>query len=288
MEKVIICIAVVCAFCIMEWMRELHTFQITHYNIHSPKLNGFQKERKIVFLSDLHSHCYGKENEKLLSAIRAEKPDLILIGGDMLIGRPGDSAKTAEQFVSKLPEIACVYYANGNHEHRMKESPQKYGCVYQNYKEALVQSGVNFLENEKTEWIWDGVPISLYGMEIPQSCYTRMKKVPFSADDMEKLLGKKTASYSILLAHNPVYTPVYLQWGVDLSLSGHLHGGVMRIPYLGGIITPQMKLFPKYSGELTVEEQSSVVVSKGLGTHTINVRFLNPAEMIVLHLNGEA
>lgn len=103
---------------------------------------------------------------------------------------------------------------------------------------------------------------------------------------MEALIGKADKTeYNILLAHNPVFTPTYLGWGADLSISGHLHGGIVRIPYLGGVITPQMKLFPKYSGELTREGESAVVVSKGLGTHTIKVRFMNPAELVVIHLS---
>ena len=105
---------------------------------------------------------------------------------------------------------------------------------------------------------------------------------------IEERIGKADFSkYQILLAHNPIYTDTYLDWGADLVLSGHLHGGIVRLPGLGGMITPQFRLFPKYSGELTVKDQQSVVVSKGLGTHTIKIRFLNPAEIVVLHLQGK-
>ena len=78
-----------------------------------------------------------------------------------------------------------------------------------------------------------------------------------------------------------------MKWGADLTLSGHLHGGLVRIPGLGGVISPQIKLFPKYSGELTSEGEQAVVVSKGLGMHTICFRFCNPAEMIVLQIGGK-
>lgn len=288
MEKWIIFIVIVCVLCIVEWMREIHSFQVTRYHIHSSKLNGLQKEKKVLFLSDLHNNCYGKENEKLLEAVRKEMPDLIFIAGDMLVGKRGVSTQIAENLVGKLSEIAPVYYGNGNHEQRMKEHPEKYGDIYEPYKEKLVNRGVHFLENEKADLVWDGIPVHLYGMEIPETCYTRGKKVSFELEEMEHLIGKAEAqTYNILLAHNPTFTPTYLKWGADLSLSGHLHGGVVRIPRLGGVITPQMKLFPKYSGEFTMEGQSAVVVSKGLGTHTIKIRFLNPAELIVLSLDGE-
>ena len=101
-------------------------------------------------------------------------------------------------------------------------------------------------------------------------------------------MGKKdSTNYQILLAHNPMYAETYLEWGADLILSGHLHGGIVRIPGLGGVVSPQFRLFPKYSGEHTEKNGKSVVVSKGLGTHTIKIRFLNPAEVVVLHLSGK-
>lgn len=288
MEKVIVCIFIVGILCLTEWIRELHSFKITHYHIKSTKLNGLKKERKVVVLSDLHNHCYGKENKKLLDAIRKENPDMILISGDMIVGKEGESVEVAQKFVSKLPQIAPVYYENGNHEQRMKERPEKYGDVYEKYKEKLSSQGVCFLENQWAELMWDKVSVRIYGLEIPRTCYTRWKRASFELQEMEKLAGKAEESdYNILIAHNPAFVSAYLEWGADLSVSGHLHGGIVRIPYLGGVITPQMKIFPKYSGELTMEGQSAVVVSKGLGTHTINIRFLNPAELVVLHLKGE-
>ena len=79
----------------------------------------------------------------------------------------------------------------------------------------------------------------------------------------------------------------YKKWGADLILSGHYHGGIVRIPGVTGVITPAFEIFPKYSGDFYREGDTNIVVSKGLGTHTVNVRFLNPAELIVLHLRGE-
>ena len=84
-----------------------------------------------------------------------------------------------------------------------------------------------------------------------------------------------------------LYFDAYKKWGADLVLSGHLHGGIIRLPGIGGLITPQAIPFPKYSGEMTTEGEQTIIVSRGLGTHTINLRFLNEAEMIVIHLRGE-
>lgn len=287
MTKWFILIGVIVFICIAEWIREIITFKVTHYDIKSDKLNKLNHERKIVFLSDLHNNRYGKNNEKLFDAVKEQNPDLILIGGDMLVGKADVSTKVAEEFVSKLTEICPVYYANGNHEQRMKIYPETYGTVFQEYKDVLTGKGVHFLENEHVELLWDDCLMQIYGLEIPREGYKKFKKTILSMEQVTTCIGLADATkYQILLAHNPIYTDTYLEWGADLILSGHLHGGVVRIPGLGGIITPQFRLFPKYSGELTENNGKSVVVSKGLGTHTLKIRFLNPAEVVVLHLNG--
>ena len=288
MTKWLILIGVIIILCVAEWMREIFTFKITHYDIVSEKLNKLTKEKRIIFLTDLHNNSYGTNNEKLLASVREQNPDLILVGGDMLVGKPEVSTKIAEDFVKKLTEISPVYYANGNHEQRMKIYPERFGIKYQEYKTSVEQSGVQFLENEHIDLMFDSCPIQIHGLEIPREGYKKFRKTNVSLEQIEERIGKADSSkYQILLAHNPIYADTYLEWGADLVLSGHLHGGIVRLPGFGGMITPQFRLLPKYSGELTVKNGKSVVVSKGLGTHTIKIRFLNPAELIVLHLKGK-
>ena len=236
----------------------------------------------------MHNQCYGKNNQKLLTAIRRENPDLILIAGDMLIGKEGVSPKPAKEFVSALPAICDVYYANGNHEQRMKENTEKYGETYAVYQEQLKRAGIHFLENEGVRLSWDGQAVDVYGLEIPHRYYKKFENIELPVEEVESCIGEAfEGHYEILLAHNPVFAKTYLKWGADLILSGHLHGGIVRVPKLGGVITPQARLFPKYSGELTMEGEKAVVVSKGLGTHTFRFRLFNPAEMIVLQIGGE-
>lgn len=279
---------VVVLYIFIECFREISTFQVTHYKIQSPKM-VLQQEKKIVLLSDLHNYCYGRENQKLLNKIKEQKPDLILVAGDMLIGQEGASAEVAIHFMKELGKICDVYFANGNHEQRMKENPKRYGKIYEEYKEALLQGGIQILENEQAEILLENNKIKIYGVEIPMECYRKFQKVSMPSDFMEKTLGTVDAEmYNILIAHNPIFMSSYLKWGADLIVSGHLHGGVARIPFFRGVITPQGGLFPKYSGELTQEKTKkgvqSVVVSKGIGIHTIPIRFWNPAEVVVLHM----
>lgn len=287
MGKWLIVIGIVIIICVMEWLREITTFRVTHYDVQSDKLCSLSRECRIVFLSDLHNNSYGKENEKLLESVREQSTDFILIGGDMLVGKPDSSYEIAEKFVSQLTETAPVYYANGNHEQRMKLYPETFGSSYQRYKEQLEKAGVKFLENTSENLVFCECNLRITGLEIPREGYRKFCKTEVSPGQIEHYIGRAVQdSYQILLAHNPVYADSYLEWGADLVLSGHLHGGVVRLPFLGGIITPQFRLFPKYSGELTRVGDKTVVVSKGLGTHTIKLRFLNPAEVVVLHLHG--
>lgn len=270
-----------------ESRRELKNFRVTDYSITSEKLAGLQREYRVVFLSDLHNKIYGRENEPLLNAIRRSEPDLILIGGDMLIGKAGCPYDAALQFVRQLPKIAPVYYGNGNHEQRMKERPEIYGDVYEKYKKELVRAGVTFLENASADLDFDGISIRLSGFEPPMTCYKKFAKAEDVTADMLHEFGRPDGErYRILLGHNPALVDSYRSWGADLTLSGHLHGGIIRLPFLGGLITPQAKLFPRHSGEYSEENGRVLIVSKGLGTHTVNIRFCNPAEVVVVHFHG--
>ena len=139
----------------VDAIREIHSFKMTHYHISSKKLNGLKKERKVIFLSDLHNYCYGNNNDKLLDAIEKEQPDYILVAGDMLVSRIDESTKVAEDFMIQLPKICDTYYANGNHEQRMKEQEDRYGDSFKHYQSILEQAGVHWLSNEKVSVKWD-------------------------------------------------------------------------------------------------------------------------------------
>ena len=287
MKTIIILFIILCLIVLAEILRETHTFKVAHYKILSPKLKKEMKEKKIIMISDLHNCVYGKENRKLLSAIKKEHPDYIFVAGDVLVGDIESTLEIAKDFMKKAQMIAQVYYANGNHEQRMKEYKEKYKGRYEEYKSALEKSGIIFLENETISLDWDGMKIDLTGLEIPLSYYQRFTREKLELDEMTERIGNKDPNaYTILFAHNPIHVDTYEKWGADLVLSGHLHGGIVRIPFSRGVITPQAVLFPKYSGGVYQVEDTTMVVSKGLGTHTIKVRLFNPCELIVLHVKG--
>lgn len=278
--------AVFIVYCLIEMIRELRDFRVTKYRICSQKLNGIKREKKIIFLSDLHNRMYGEENERLLESIRNQHPDLILIGGDMLVRKDGNSYDKMVHFLAKLPGICPVYCANGNHEQKLKELPDKYEQSYEEYKKALTASGIHMLENASETVKLDEVPVKLSGLEIPLRAYARFGKKELSLKEITDRIGEHGDDYQILLAHHPGYMKEYLAYGADLILGGHYHGCVVQLPGIGGVISTNFTLFPKYSGGIYQEGEQTAVVSRGLGTHSVPLRLWNWPELIVLELSG--
>lgn len=278
--------AVFIVYCLIEMIRELRDFRVTKYRICSQKLNGIKREKKIIFLSDLHNRMYGEENERLLESIRNQHPDLILIGGDMLVRKDGNSYDKTVHFLAKLPGICPVYCANGNHEQKLKELPDKYEQSYEEYKKALTASGIHMLENASETVKLEEVPVKLSGLEIPLGAYARFGRKELSLKEITDRIGEHGDDYQILLAHHPGYMKEYLAYGADLILGGHYHGCVVQLPWIGGVISTNFTLFPKYSGGIYQEGEQTAVVSRGLGTHSVPLRLWNWPELIVLELSG--
>lgn len=245
------------------------------------------KPVRAVVLADLHNKRYGKDNKLLLEAIREQKPDVILIAGDILTAQPGKSMEPAIHFLRELVQEFPVYYSNGNHECRLKLYPQVYGNMAGEYGQALKDMGIEPLANSHVDLEKSG--ITVYGAEISKKYYRRFRQSRMEEEYMGQLLGKpNNGRYTVLLAHNPDYFPEYAQWGADLTVAGHVHGGVIRIPLLDrGVISPGLRLFPKYDGGIFKEGEAVMLLSRGLGMHTIPIRLFNPAELWVVDLKAE-
>lgn len=267
---------------ILLWIMlyDSNRFVVVQHSFADPRI---RKKCRFVVIADLHDKKFGRDNEKLLGAVREQKPDGILIAGDIITAKPGRKTDAAIAFLKELSEDYPVYYANGNHEHRLKLYPEVYGDMDREYEEGLKQIGISRLVNEHT--CLDGMGITIYGSEIDKLYYRRFRTAPMDREYLIGLLGKADLGrYTILLAHNPDYFPQYASWGADLVLAGHVHGGMVRIPGWRGIVSPAVRLFPKYDGGVFHEGKSAMVLSRGLGMHTIPIRLFNPGELIVLDL----
>lgn len=245
------------------------------------------KSVRAVVIADLHNKCYGKENNVLLEAIREQKPDMILIAGDIPTARPGKTMEPALQFLRELVKEYPVYYGNGNHEQRLKLYPQIYGDMAEQYGQALGEMGIEPLVNSHV--VLEDCGITVYGAEISRGYYKRFRQVSMEKEYLQQTLGVPDNScYTLLLAHNPDYFPAYADWGADLTVSGHVHGGVARVPFWGrGVLSPSLRLFPRYDGGIFEKDKAVMLLSRGLGMHTIPVRLFNPGELWVVDLKSE-
>lgn len=264
-------------------------FKIFEYEIHTTKLPAGTKGPVFVMLADLHNHRYGEKNARLRDAVLSQNPDAVLVAGDLLIGRAGESFEPPLELLRALrKEGIPVYYGNGNHEYRMRLHPEVYGSMYEEYSQKLRKMGVTLLENAAADFEAKGLSARIYGFELDEAYYKKFCRLKFEEKTLSEIFGEPDQkNYHILLAHNPVYFDAYARWGADLTVSGHLHGGIIRLPGIGGVITPQAWLFPRYDAGHFQKEGKDLVVSRGLGTHTVNIRIGNPAELSVIRLKGE-
>ncbi|MCC8136809.1 MAG: metallophosphoesterase [Clostridiales bacterium] len=259
-------------------------FKVTRYRIRTAKEQpGSLPAFSAVLLADLHNLSYGEGNRRLLQEIRNANPELVFVAGDMVTSTKEPQMEVAVSLMNELTRQYPVYYVNGNHESRLKQYPDKYGEQYEQYLSAIRSFGVHFLENTAEHLVIHRMPVNVWGLELPLEYYRRFHKEELTVSQMEALLGKPDMpGYQILLAHHPIYFDTYAAWGADLTLSGHLHGGMVRLPLLGGVVSPQFTLFPRYDRGLYTQGESKMIVSAGLGSHSIPLRVNNPPELVVI------
>lgn len=279
-ECIVAVICVILFVMLLSAAFDSNRFVTRTYEIRSGKLT---KPCKLVLLADLHNKSFGKGNERLLAAIREIEPDAVLTAGDMLTAERGADFTNALTLLERLSESCPVYYGMGNHEYRLGLYPERYPGMYEGYTAGLKKAGIEPLINE-TAYLpaWN---IAVCGAQIDRDYYRHFKRAPMEPSYLQKLLGTPDREkFQLLIAHNPVYFDAYADWGADLVVSGHVHGGIMRLPYLGGVLSPSLTLFPRYDGGIFRERGSAMILSRGLSSHTVPIRIFNPGELIVIDL----
>lgn len=249
--------------------------------------NRPERPVRIAMIGDLHNRRFGEGNCRLVDTILKQYPDMVLSVGDLTVSKPNKEINL-DIGLSLLKRLACdcpVYCVNGNHEFRTKLYPETYPGAYARLTAGLHNGGIRLLENERCDVELAGAKMTLYGLDIPPKYYKKWGQDFISAEEIRELIGEPSRErFGILLAHNPVYFESYALWGADLTLSGHLHGGSVRLPFVGGVASPQMKLFPKYAYGMYQKYQRRMIVTAGLGTHSFVPRLNNPPEVVILEL----
>ncbi len=231
---------------------------------------------KIVQISDLHDAQIGENNEKLIAMTAETEPDCIVLTGDFVDSsrfHPELSLSVAESLV----KIAPVYYVSGNHEAILPDED------YQALTDGLRGLGVCVLEDESAELTRDGQSIRLIGLtDIGFHPGTLEKKKDALRTALSALLPED--EFSVTLAHRPELMDVYTECGAPLVLSGHAHGGQIRLPGIGGLIAPGQGLFPKYTEGKYEENGTTLVVSRGIGNSVLPLRVNDRPQIVVVQL----
>ena len=259
--------------------------KLSQYTI---KLSVFSGSAKVVVISDLHGREYGKDNKRLLSKISEQQPDAIFVVGDMLDDgdEESDFSKT-QNLLFALLDIAPVYLSYGNQEKEYS------GDILDSFRNAISEKGIIVLDDSFVDCELNDQEIRIGGTMGHAFPFGRTMEEFESSDEYIFLkYMEKTDAPTIVLAHMPdtfIFNGAHNYWSnIDLVVSGHTHGGVVRLPIAGGIYAPMQGLFPEYDyGFYMLGEKMQMVITSGLSGYKLVPRFLNLPEICVLTLTGE-
>lgn len=270
---------------------ETDSLEITKYEIENEKIPKEFNNFKIVQISDLHNKSFGKDNKRLLETIDSQNPDIVVITGDLVEGDNKDF-NIALNLIDELLKKYKVYHIIGNHE--QKSLIKKHKELYKTYFDKLYKKNIVNLDNEKIRIKKDGKYINIYGLIIPLEYYPYFfknyenKNMKLEQDFINNKLGEiNRDEYNILLAHTPFFFEDYEKYGVDLVLSGHVHGGIIRLPKVGGLLSPNREFFPKYDFGKYIKNNTTMLLSKGLGGSKVLIRFACKPEIVSITLKSK-
>ncbi|MGM9661763.1 MAG: metallophosphoesterase [Oscillospiraceae bacterium] len=255
-----------------------YTVQVEEAVFASSRLPAGVEGYTLVQLSDLHGASFGKDNERLLAAVAEAEPDAILLTGDLVDKYRGIDWAYVERTAAQLTALAPTYFVTGNHEWATGETRE--------LKELLAAQGVTVLSNEYVTLERGGDRIVLAGIDDPNG-YADQKTPEALAAEVYAAFGDP---FWLLLAHrNDRFAEEYSLLGADLTISGHGHGGIIRLPFTDGLLSTDRTLFPTHTAGFYEDNGTAVFVSRGLGNSGISRRLFNRPELAVLTLSrGES
>ena len=278
-KKTVLIVSVLVILCLGIWSLWGNiALEVNEYEIVSNRIPEAFAGFRIAQVSDLHNKDFGEGYGQLLTLLSQINPDIIVVTGDLIDSRQTD-LDVALEFAWQAGKIARVYYVSGNHEARVPE--------YEDLKTGLVKAGVVILENQKIQITREGESITLMGIEDPsfQEDYLFGDSESVARQAIENLQNESDG-YTILLSHRPELFDLYVETEMDLVFSGHAHGGQFRLPFVGGLVAPNQGFFPKYDAGQFTEENTTMIVSRGVGNSIIPIRFNNRPEIVLVTLRN--
>jgi predicted MPP superfamily phosphohydrolase len=254
---------------------------VKHYEINSDKVSSGDSVR-IVVIADLHSIYYGENQQNIISGIKEQEPDMIALVGDIVDDNRSEDGAVA--FLEGIRGLCPTYYVLGNHE--------VWSGEWDRIKEMVASYGITVLTNQSEIVTINGVDLCIGGIDDPDileySMDENIRAMSSEEELLEGFLSLNHNTYNILLAHRPERFEMYQKYGFDLVLSGHAHGGQIRIPgIINGVMAPNQGLFPKYAGGEYNENNQTMIVSRGFGLDARLPRIFNPPEIVVVDIMSE-
>lgn len=252
----------------------------TVYNIEVDKAVDV-KGYKIAQISDFHNTNSTRLKNSIISALKSNKPDIIVITGDLIDSRKTNIA-CAKEFLERLIAITTTYYVLGNHESRNEN--------IQEVIDTFSSTGVKILRDEKIK-LQDG--LELIGLDdvnfsIPEkeqkSLSTPQVTLKETLKHNLKSIHYKNDSCTVLITHRPEFLSTYAKCNIDIALTGHAHGGQVRLPIIGGLFAPGQGYFPRYTNGVHTKNQTTMVVSRGIGNSKFPFRFNNRPEIVFVNI----
>ena len=256
---------------------ENNNIVITKYTYKNEQVPSQFENLKILQISDLHNAQFGKNQNNIIRKIKKCQPDMIFITGDIIDANRYDLQK-AITLVKQVVDIAPTYYVSGNHE--------AWSNHYNEVKAALLEEKVLVLDNDSIDIKRGKDSITLIGLKDPAFLHSDyFFGTDYSAWENYLKSQVKYNKFEILLSHRPELMDIYKKHNVDLVFSGHVHGGQFRLPFVGGIVGPDQGFFPKYDAGEFVEENTTMILSRGLGNSIIPLRIFNRPELVLVELD---
>lgn len=264
-------------FCIAFFQWSNRSLQIQRFTYASPRLPEGFDGCVAVQLTDLHGAVFGENNQALIDAVREQAPDYIFLTGDLLDQYRQTPHSYAVDLGRAMADIAPTYFVTGNHEWALPD--------IRGLKRALEEVGVTVLTNESVVLERNGDRIVLAGIDDPNG-FAGQKTPEEVAQEVRDAYGDP---FWLLLAHrNNYFESEYSRLGADLVISGHGHGGLIRLPFTDGLFSVERTLFPSYTAGFYTVNGADLFVSRGLGNSGSTFRLFNRPELAVLTLAREA